>query len=85
MGKIAIAILSLVDEPEEKMIPIKLEAQKKLRAIIFRTEKRNFERLSADDLRKEDCIYIIKREPKKILKKILALSKVRFNGREVVR
>ena len=83
-GQIAIAILSLSEEPEEKMISIKLEALKKLRAIIYQYMNRGFLKDLVLTICEKKIVFIHQARTKKDIEEILALSKVRFNGREVV-
>jgi hypothetical protein len=83
-GQIAIAILNLSEEPEEKMISIKLEALKKLRAIIYQYMNRGFLKDLVLTICEKKIVFIHQARTKKDIEEILGLSKVRFNGREVV-
>lgn len=82
--QIAIALLGLSEEPEEKMIPIKLEALKRLRSIIYQYMSRGFLKDLVLTICEKKIAFIHQARTKKDIEEILALPKVRFNGREVV-
>lgn len=82
--QIAIALLSLREEPEEKMIPIKLEALKRLRSIIYQYMNRGFLKDLVLTVCEKKIAFIHQARTKKDIEEILTFSKIRFNGCEVV-
>jgi len=82
--QIAIAILSLSEESEEKMISVKLEALIKLRSIIYQYMYKGFLKDLVLTICEKKISFILQAKIKKDIEEILGFSKTRFNGCEVV-